>query len=59
MAARAIAKNGSTGQKEPPSSGGRWSPAHIYQEIVGYSRPSDKGNLVFFFFFCCAIILNS
>ena len=20
-----------------------WSPAHIYQEIAGYSRPSDKG----------------
>ena len=22
-----------------------WSPAHIYQEIVGYTMPSDKGSL--------------
>lgn len=22
-----------------------WSPAHIYQEIAGYSRPSEKGRV--------------
>ena len=25
------------------SGSARWSPAHIYHEIAGYSRPTDKG----------------